>query len=411
MVVVVVVCCVRTMADSKHSGKKRGCPSNHDERSVMNIKRLSVWASVRQAVTELYEAMLRGAVEQAVGLLMRNPDQLDPCMANDCGDTPLTLSVRKGNLKMLQALLSIGCNPACTDYRHQKTPLLLAIESRRLDMVKALMLSKIKTPLERTDEGLESPLALAIKTQQLDIFNILLKAGANPNARDVLQRTALMCALKRGNSAPYVRALLAKGARVEDMDTNNLTAIGYACANRRLKSAKMLLEAKANVEHEYRPERTPLFISLEVATLRNKIVDDDMVKLLLSYGANVDSAMKHAAATSPGMHGFLRLFKRARTSLAKAAMLQRSPDVIEQIMRPLFSRSTMGFLARREAELCAMYSKGLLVQTARRIERNYRLEALQTLGLLEVFTEGVRGILFDYMGCCSWEDDIVLSLD
>ena len=368
-------------------------------------------ATVRQAVTELHEVMFHGTVEQAVELLMRNPEQLDPCMANGCGDTPLTLAVRKGDLKMLQALLSTGCNPACTDYRHKKTPLLLAIESRRVDMVRALMLSKIKTPLERTAHYLESPLVLSIKTRQLDVFNTLLKAGANPNACDKAQRSALMWAFKESNCAPYVRALLAKGARVEDVDQNNMTALGYACANRRLKSAQLLLEAKANVNHEFKPGRTPLFISLEVAHLHNKIVDDGMVKLLLSYEADVDSAIEQTKTMSPGTHSFLCLFKQARTSLGKAAMLQQSPDVIEQIMRPLFSRSTMGFLAPMEAELCAMYAKPLLVQTARRIEQKYRLAALRSLGLLKVFTEGVRGILFDYMGYCSWEDDIVLSVE
>jgi hypothetical protein len=92
-------------------------------------------------------------------------------------------------------------------------------------------------------------------------------------------------------------------------------------------------------------------------------------------------------------------------------MLQQSPDVIEQIMRPLISRSTAGFLHRREAELCAMHSKPLLVNTARHIEQKYRLAALRALGLLNAFAEGVRGILFDYMGYCSWEDDIVQSVE
>ena len=373
-------------------------------------------ATVRQAVTKLHEVMLLGTVEQVVELLMRNPEQLDPCMANGCGDTPLTLAVRKGDLKLLQALLSTGCNPACTDYRHKKTPLLLAIESRRVDMVRALMLSKIKTPLERTAHYLESPLVLSIKTRQLDVFNTLLKAGANPNACDEAQRSALMWAFKKSDiqesdCAPYVRALLAKGARVEDVDQNNMTALGYACANRCLKSAQLLLEAKANVNHEFKPGRTPLFISIEVARLRNRTVDDGMVKLLLSYEADVDSAIKQTKAMSPGTHSFLRLFKRARTSLAKAAMLQQSPDVIERIMCPLFYRSTMGFLAPMEAELCGMYAKPLLVQTARCIEQKYRLAALRSLGLLKVFTEGVRGILFDFMGYCSWEDDIVLSVE
>jgi len=368
-------------------------------------------ATVRQAVTELYEVILRGAVEQALELLMRNPEQLDPYMVNDCGDTPLTLAVRKGGLKMLQALLSIGCNPACPDYCRKKTPLLLAIESRRVDMVRALMCSKVKTPLERTDHQLESPLALSIKTRQLDVFNVLLEAGANPNAHDESQRSPLMLSLQVGNSEPYVRALLAKGARVEDVDTRNMTAIGYACANRRLKSAQLLLEAKANVNYEFRPDRTPLYISLEVAKLRNRIVDDEMVRLLLSHGANVDSAIKQSKATAPGTYSFLCLFKKARSSLVKAVMLQQSPDVIQQIMRPLFSRSTAGFLHRREAGLCVMYGKPLLVHAARHIEQDYRLAALRTIGLLNVFTEGVRGILFDYMGYCSWEDDIVLSVE
>ena len=72
----------------------------------------------------------------------------------------------------------------------------------------------------------------------------LLDAGANPNAADISQETALIKAV-RGRKHRAVQLLLEKGADSDVQDLTGKTALDYALLSRRTRIIRMLEDAGA----------------------------------------------------------------------------------------------------------------------------------------------------------------------
>ncbi|MBX3276458.1 MAG: ankyrin repeat domain-containing protein [Acidobacteria bacterium] len=148
---------------------------------------------------------------------------------------------------------------------------------------------------------------------------LLLKKGANPNARDELTQPAIAAAAYFGRER-IVRALLASGAdfRAVDSDglnvlhaaaagghpviasllldrglainerggTDGMTALANAAARGHLPVMRLLLERRADVNLADSGGNTPLLH----AALRGRT---EAVRLLLAHGAKVNVASKH----------------------------------------------------------------------------------------------------------------------
>ncbi len=146
----------------------------------------------------------------------------------------------------------------------------------------------------------ETALMLAIKTGELPVVEMLIKAGANVNARETFHnQTPLMwAAAAPKNAGEMVKLLLAKGAdvkpralysdwpsqitsepRAQYRPVGGLTALLYAARDGCYDCVEELIGAGADVNRPTPEGVTPLMIALDND-------HNDVAKLLLDRGAN-----------------------------------------------------------------------------------------------------------------------------
>ena len=125
------------------------------------------------------------------------------------GATAVMFAAARGNAQGLLALLEHGADP---DFRADKRPpaLLLAVRSRHPDCVRILLEHSADPNLPNTKERL-APLHVAAYRGMREAAELLLEAGANPNAHNSSGHTPLHFAAVRGY-AEIVRLLLDHGA-------------------------------------------------------------------------------------------------------------------------------------------------------------------------------------------------------
>ena len=133
-----------------------------------------------------------------------------------------------------------------------------------------------------TDLGV-MPLALACQTGDAAMVQKLLTAGANPNVALRAGETPLMLAARSGN-ATAVKALLARGANANAKETTQgQTALMWAAAEKHTDVVRVLLEVGADINARSNGPYTPLLFSARVN-------DVETARVLLAAGAKVNDA-------------------------------------------------------------------------------------------------------------------------
>ena len=136
------------------------------------------------------------------------------------------------------------------------------------------------------------PLSLAATNGNAAILELLLKAGANPNATQSEGETALMTAARTGIPAA-VKTLLAHGADVNAKESwRGQTALMWAAAEGHAETIQVLLEAGAQVNARSNAGWTALLFAAREGRI-------PAVKALLAGGANVDDALLARAWSRP----------------------------------------------------------------------------------------------------------------
>ena len=143
--------------------------------------------------------------------------------------SPLALAVFQDDLQITKQLLEAGANPNYGGVNNCSTPLRRAVENKSLGMVKLLIESGADLELGLNSSELKpfsyniSPLFCAVMHRDLNITQLLLEAGANPNAyndpQGVFPRiTPLHWAaeyLSAKDDAELIKLLLSYGASVD----------------------------------------------------------------------------------------------------------------------------------------------------------------------------------------------------
>ncbi len=217
---------------------------------------------------------------------------------NRFGETALMLAVFKGNKEIALYLLDKGAAIRQKGW----TPLLYAAFGGQVDMAQ-MLLARGADPNERSDNG-TTPLMLAAKSGSVELVNLLLKAGANPLLKNADGKTAADWGKESKNTdaaqvvsrlfaaqdqaveaaksgqVDKLRQALAAGVSPNATDGEGNALLLLAAREGFPAVAELLLQKGAKVDAGNAKGETPLL----VASYRGH---DDMVKVLLKYGASL----------------------------------------------------------------------------------------------------------------------------
>lgn len=151
------------------------------------------------------------------------------------------------------------------------------------DLEMADLLIRAGADVNAIDDLGVMPLALACQVGDAAMVQKLLTAGANPNVALRAGETPLMLAARSGK-VDAVKALLARGANVNVKETTQgQTALMWAAAEKHTDVVRMLIEVGAEVNARSDGPYTPLLFSARAN-------DVETARVLLAAGANVNDA-------------------------------------------------------------------------------------------------------------------------
>ncbi|CAF3820120.1 unnamed protein product [Adineta steineri] len=130
------------------------------------------------------------------------------------------------------------------------------------------------------DEQKRTPFIWAASGGAIDALRVLYKAGANPLHVDKDSLTALHCAATRGHASCSRMLVEIYDCPIEGEDINGCTALFYAISLKHSDVSQILLDLRANTNHQDNRGRTPS----HCATLNGNI---DCLKQLIKYNANI----------------------------------------------------------------------------------------------------------------------------
>jgi len=217
---------------------------------------------------------------------------------DDSGLTPLALAAEHNQPKILQMLLAAGADANVED-NGGRTPLSFAAWSGSPEMVKQLLAAKA----DPNGGTLDAPLLCAINKKDAASAQLLLQAGANPNAKGELDwqpswgfgqsvypnnnrgwATPLWLAIDM-NQLPMVQLLLKFKADPNNSQTDGRPLLFSALSHTNV--LEVLLDAGAKVdasdETDFINNQTIKRTLLDTAVGQNHVV---AVEMLLKHGAN-----------------------------------------------------------------------------------------------------------------------------
>jgi uncharacterized protein len=230
-----------------------------------------------------------------------------PDVANNYGITPLLDASRTGDVEVMTVLLKAGADPKRT-HPEGETPLMAASRSGSVPAVRLLLDRGVDVNATDTFQK-QTALMWASGEGHVNVVDMLLKAGANPNLKahvtSITERknadhptggfTALMWAARNGHE-PVVRRLAQGGADLNLKNGDGASAAMVAMYNDRFDLAAVLLELGSDVNDgslytavEMRESTTDQF-AFDGSRLRpdhpNKLTALDLIKRLLERGAD-----------------------------------------------------------------------------------------------------------------------------
>jgi len=203
--------------------------------------------------------------------------------------TALDYVVYRGRLEIAQLLIQHGAQLEGDGSR--VTPLMAAVKSDETDLVE-LLLKSGASPNTRSqvldffDSYIETPLIKAVSYSSVSTIRLLLESGASVDDTDEGGRTALMVASESGKS-DVVEVLSEYGPSLEVMDIREFNALRCALASEHQRTAELLLRAGSSVWSRNGIGRTPLHFVMSYVDSTSGRVNE--AALLLKYGVPVDA--------------------------------------------------------------------------------------------------------------------------
>ena len=259
----------------------------------------------------------------------------DPKLANRLGVTPLAIASTNGNAEMIRLLLDVGADANALDPAGEP-PLWAAVRSGSLDSVK--ILADRGASLTFKDSVQQTTLMLAVREDHPAIVKFLIDRGAEVDAKTRTGQTPgwtlpnsvpgfghgigiirgglpergsryltpgglspLLYAARDGRTES-AKILVEAGADLKQTDPNGITPLLMAITNDHMETARFLIDKGSDINVVDWYGRTPLWSAVEV---RNMDVDNSqftngveresvlaVIKTLLDKGANPNTQLK-----------------------------------------------------------------------------------------------------------------------
>lgn len=198
------------------------------------------------------------------------------------GKTALHYAILSGSARVAEMLLKAHADPNITD-GFRNTPLLLAIQTDNIAMARLLLQSGAKVETKGC-----SALSLASLCGDYRMVQLLLQNGANVSFQEEGGDTPL-CDAAGSNNTEVVRLLIENHANINIKNNKESTPLNAACFSGSFDSINLLLEHGAKVNEKDIYGCSPFFI---IATSSLPFEERiEVMKSLLAHGALVNDVL------------------------------------------------------------------------------------------------------------------------
>lgn len=206
--------------------------------------------------TPLHVAILNQH-EEIIAILLKHPT-IDLKVRDKAGNTPFASALTVRNHKAAEKILDRLPNAAEQMDSRGRNFLHLAIMKDDLESVLFLLSIQVDVNSRVHDVNQVTPLILSAASENEMLIRNLILAGARLNERDATQKTALHVAAERGRLGA-VQALIQNGCDYDIQDADGNNALHIAMRESMMPVVKELLtESRINAEHLNVKGRNPL---------------------------------------------------------------------------------------------------------------------------------------------------------
>lgn len=190
--------------------------------------------------------------------------------------------IYSNNLEEVERLLRDGATANIRSDWDSDPLLFTAVRRNLVQMTQLLLDNHVNINVRNYDGDTVLSLACVFENINLDLINLLLARGANPNVIN-LNHDTLLIRIVRMNAVHVVRLLLDSGASINARGEDNETCLLIACGteNPNLDLISLLLDRGADINYENDHGFTPL----RNACMYN---NGDLIRLLLRHNAVID---------------------------------------------------------------------------------------------------------------------------
>ena len=222
---------------------------------------------------------------------------------NEWKETALTESARHGDSHVVEILINHRANIEIAGDAEEWTPLLQAVRDNREEVMRILL--RHGANKEAKLKNGNTPLVEACARSHFRLAEILVEAGSRIEVSNNHQWTPLLFAAHE-NQLSLTRSLLSRGANKEHKEHNGCTAVHNAVWRGPSETLELLLEHGAN-------PNPMAFNGFTALTRAANLGRYDVVKALLQYGADVNmqatNGSGYTALAETAHHGHTEVAK------------------------------------------------------------------------------------------------------